>query len=163
MQDSRNNIMFRKSKPYSGRNNSSSEAEYSAEQAKLMALKSRREQILEHRRVSFYGSSEEKSLLKSKINQDAQLQLYIKNQKNEEERQKALQESKAVEQHRQLLLEMERQRDQLKKDRLRETQESNRIAAISKKSQNLENKILQDMKDRDSLERSIYNYTPNVF
>lgn len=163
MQDSRNNIMFRKQKPYSGRNNTSSESEYNSQQQKLLALKTRRDQILEHRRVSFYGSSEEKAELKQKINQDAELQLHIKSLKIQEERQKAILENESIENHRQLLLEMERQNELNKKQRLREIQESNRIAALSKKSQNLENKIVEDMQDRDTIQRSIYNYTPNVF
>lgn len=155
--------MFRKQKPYSGRNNLSSETEYSSQQQKLEAIKSRRDQIREHRRVLFYGSSEEKSSLKSQINQDAELQLHIKSLKLQEERQKCILENESIESHRQLLIQMERQRELEKKQRLREIQESNRIAALAKRSQNLENKIVEDMKDREDIQRAIYSYTPNVF
>lgn len=163
MQDSRPNIMFRKQKNYSGRNNTSAESEYSQQQAKLEALKNKRELIAEHRRVTLYGSSEEKANFKSKVGQDAQLQLYIKEQKSMEERERNQRECDKMESHRKMLIELERQRELEKKQRLREIQESNRIAALAKKSQNLETKVQEDLKDRAAIMENIHRYTPNVF
>ena len=163
MQDSRNNIMFRKTKTYGGRNNTSVESEYEQEQARIESIRNRREQISEHRRVALHGSSEEKLNLKSKIGQDAQLQLYIREQKVQQEREKALKESQAMENHRQMLLDMERQREAEKKERLRQAQEANRLAAIAKKSQTLERKVAEDVRDREATHESIYKYQPNVF
>ena len=67
MQDSRNNIMFRKTKTYGGRNNTSVESEYSQEQARIDTIRNRRGQIEEHRRVALHGSTEEKTALKSRL------------------------------------------------------------------------------------------------
>jgi hypothetical protein len=163
MQDSRNNIMFRKNRAYNGRNETTADAEYEAEQARIEALRNRREQISEHRRVALHGSTEEKAGLKSKINQDAQLQLYIREQKIQEEREKNQRESQAMEEHRRMVVEMERQREMEKRERLRQAQEANRIAAISKRSQGLETKVNQDLHDRDAIVGNIHRYQPNVF
>ena len=163
MQESRNNIMFRKTKTYTGRNDTSMDSEFAAEQARIEAIRNRREQISEHRRVALHGSSEEKATLKSKIGQDAQLQLYIKEQKIQEEREKALRESQAMEEHRRMVVEMERQREAEKRERLRQAQEANRIAAMAKRSQNLETKVIEDLKDKDAIKDNIHRYQPNVF
>ena len=163
MQDSRNNIMFRKTKTYTGRNNTSIDSEYAQEQARIETIKNRRDQIAEHRRVALHGSSEEKANLKSKIDQDAQLQLYIKEQKMQEERERINRENQAMENHRLQVLEMERQKEAEKRERLRQAQESNRLSAIAKRSQLLENKVNQDLRDRDAIQESIYKYQPNVF
>ena len=163
MQDSRNNIMFRKTKPYAGRNNVSVDSEYAQEQARIETIKNRRDQIAEHRRVAIHGSSEEKANLKSKIGQDAQLQLYIKEQRIQEERERNARENQAMENHRKQILEMERQREAEKREKLRQAQESNRLAAISKKSESLETKVSQDSRDKDAIYENIYKYQPNVF
>lgn len=163
MQDSRNNIMFRKTKNYTGRNNTSTESEYSQEQARIETIRNKREQIAEHRRVVLHGSTEEKVGLQSRIGQDAQLQLYIKEQKVQEEREKGARENQAMENHRRMLLEMEQQREVEKRERLRQAQESNRLAAMSKRSQNLESKVGQDIRDREEIQENIYKYQPNIF
>lgn len=157
MQDSRNNIMFRKQKAYSGRNDTSAESEYAQEQARIEALKQKREQISEHRRVALVGSTSEKAELKARVGQDAQLQLYIKDQKMQEERERNRRENEAMENHRRAVLEMERQRELEKKERLRQAQESNRIAAMAKKSQGMERKVNQDSRDRN-LEGMRFNF-----
>lgn len=162
MQDSRNNIMFRKQKNYSGRNDTSSESEYLQEQARVEALRKKREQIEEHRRVVLHGSTEEKASLKSRVGQDAQLQLYIRDQKVQEERERHQRECDAMESHRRALVDMERQREQEKREKLRQAQEANRIAAISKRSQHLESKVYEDSRDKDAIRDSIYRYQPNV-
>jgi hypothetical protein len=163
MQDSRPNIMFRKQKNYSGRNNTTAESEFSQQQARLEALKNKREQIAEHRRVTLYGSEEEKANFKSKVGKDAQLQLYIKEQKILEEKERNQRENEKMESHRTMLIEMERQREIEKKMRLREIQESNRIAALTKKSMYLENKIQEDSRDRATIVENVNRFTPNVF
>lgn len=157
MQDSRNNIMFRKTKAYSGRNNTSADSEYAQEQARIDALRQKREQISEHRRVALVGSTEEKAELKARVGQDAQLQLYIKDQKVQEERERSRRENEAMENHRRAVLEMERQRELEKKERLRQAQESNRIAAMAKKSQGMERKVYEDSRDRN-LEGMRFNF-----
>jgi hypothetical protein len=157
MQDSRNNIMFRKQKAYSGRNNTSAESEYAQEQARIETLKQKREQISEHRRVALLGSSDEKAGLKARVGQDAQLQLYIKDQKMQEERERSRRENEAMEIHRRAVLEMERQRELEKKERLRQAQESNRIAAMAKRSQGMEKKVHEDIRDRN-LEGMKFNF-----
>jgi hypothetical protein len=162
MQDSRNNIMFRKQRAYNGRNNTSAESEYDQEQARINGLRQKREQIEEHRRVVLHGSTEERSQLKSRVGQDAQLQLYIKEQKVQEEREKHQRECEAMENHRRALVEMERQREMEKREKLRQAQESNRISAISKRSQHLENKVYEDSRDKDVIRENIYKYQPNV-
>ena len=163
MQDSRNNIMFRKTKMYTGRNNTSIESEYSQEQSRIDSIRNRREQIQEHRRVALHGSTEEKAALKSRIGQDAQLQLYIKDQKIQEEREKAAKEHQAMENHRIMLVQMEQQKEMEKRERLRQAQESNRLAAISRKSEALESKVSQDVRDKEAIQDNIYKYQPNVF
>ena len=155
--------MFRKPKSYSGRNNSSIESEYSQEQTRVETIKNRRDQIAEHRRVVLYGSSEEKANLKFKIGQDASLLLYIREQKAQEEREIVRRESEAMENHRLKVVEMERRREEEKRERLRLAQEANRIAAIDKKNESLEKKVYQDLRDRKEIHDNIYKYQPNVF
>lgn len=155
--------MFRKTKTYAGRNNTSIDSEYAQEQARIETIRNRRDQISEHRRVALHGSTEEKANLKSKVGQDAQLQLYIREQKIQEERERSRRENQAMEEHRRQLLEMERQRENEKREKLRQTQESNRIAAMAKKSENLERKVNQDVRDREAVHDLIHKYQPNVF
>lgn len=154
--------MNRKPKAYSGRNNTSAESDYLQDQARVEALRNKREQISEHRRVTHHGSTEEKAELKSKISQDANLQLYIKQQRMNEEREKSQRENEAMENHRRQVVEMERQREMEKRERLRQAQESNRLAALSKKSTNLERKVYDDVRDRDEIHQGIQRYQPNV-
>ncbi|OMJ73707.1 hypothetical protein SteCoe_27551 [Stentor coeruleus] len=163
MQDSRSNIMFRKTKSYNGRNNTSSDSEYAAEQSRIGSIKQRREKIKEHRRVVFYGSSQEKSELKARISLDAQFQLIMKEQKFLEEKRRSDIESEAIEKHRKIILQMERQKEMEKKQRLREVQEANRLASIARRTSSLEKKVLDDMRDREIIQENIYRYQPNVF
>lgn len=163
MQDSRNNIMFRKAKTYNGRNETSGELEYAAQQARIEAIRSRRDQIQEHRRVVHHGSTQEKADLKSKVGQDAQFQLYMKEQRVQEEKKKSDMENESMESHRRMVVEMERQREIEKKQRLREMQEANRLAAVAKKTTSLEKKVSDDIQDRETIQDNIYRYQPNVF
>lgn len=163
MQETRNNIMFRKTKTYNGRNDTSGEAEYSSEQSRIDAIRTRREQIQEHRRVVLHGSTQEKTDLKARIGQDANFQLYMKEQKNQEEKKRSDMENEAMENHRRMAVEMERQREIEKKQRLKEAQEANRLAAIAKKNMTLEKKVSDDMKDREVIQENIQKYQPNVF
>ncbi|OMJ88659.1 hypothetical protein SteCoe_9357 [Stentor coeruleus] len=163
MQESRGNIMNRKPKAYNGRNETSGESEHAAEQARIEALRNRKDQMQEHRRVTHHGSTQEKSELKARIGQDAQFQLYMKDQKTQEERKRSDMENEAMENHRRMVVEMERQREMEKKQRLRETQEANRLAAMAKKTTSLEKKVSGDMQDRDTIQDNIYKYQPNVF
>lgn len=162
MQDSRNNIMFRKPKAYSGRNNTTADSEYLHEQARIKALQTRREQISEHRRIVLYGSSEERTELKLQIEKDAQLQLYIKDQKFKEEKEKSVKENELMEEHRKALLEREGRIEEEKRERWRKTQEENRLMAIAKKSLGLEMKVKEDVKDRNDILENIQRYQPNV-
>jgi hypothetical protein len=163
MQETRNNIMFRKVRSYNGRNITTTDTEFEAEKARIEALRNKREQISEHRRVVFYGSSEEKSRLQSEIGMDAQLQMHIKGLKDREEREKSKKEYQVMEEHRRMLIEMEKEREREKKEKLRQMQEDNRIAALVKKCEWMEKKVTEDMKDRDAIRENLEKYQPNVF
>jgi adenylate kinase len=87
----------------------------------------------------------------------------MRDQKTQEERKRSDMENESMENHRRMVVDMERQREVEKKQRLRETQEANRLAAMAKKSTSLEKKVSGDMQDRDTIQDNIYKYQPNVF
>ena len=74
-----------------------------------------------------------------------------------------MKENQAMEEHRRMLVDMERQREAEKREKLRQAQETNRLAAMSKKSSELEKKVSEDMYDRREIKDGIYKYQPNVF
>ena len=160
--DSRNNIMFRKPKAYTGRNDTTAETQYQAEQARLQALRQRREGLVEEKRIDYCGSSDERYHKKSQVNQEAQYQLNIKTSLIQEEIEKKREAERLMEVHRQKLINLDRQRDMERKMKLRQIQEENRLAALAKNYDNIHKKIKEDRRDRETIEKNIYNYAPNV-
>lgn len=163
MYDNRGNIMLRKQKPYSGRNNTSIEAEHASEQAKLDTLRNRRNNIGEQRRVAIFGSTEERANLKQRIAEDAQLQLTIKEQRIREEREWDRREHERIEQHRQMMAQMEAERERMRRERSRQVAQENKLAAIAKVSDSLVSKVSADRRDREVIEEQVARYNPNVF
>ena len=162
MEESRNNIMFRKLKPYNGRNNTTSETEYARSLSKVENLKKKREELGEHLRIAHFGSQEEKSRLQEKIRQDAELQILIKNNKIEEEKKREELENLKLEAHRRALIALEKRKDDEKKEKYRQAQRENYIILNSKHEQNLYFKVKEDVKDRNLILEHIQSYTPNV-
>jgi len=163
MQDSRNNIMFRKHKAYNGRNDSHLDAEHQAEQARLEQLRKRREEISEQRRMALFGSSEEKGSLKQRIAEEAQLQQIMREQRISEERQREQLENQRMEEHRRRMVDMERQREVERREKMRQMQEENRMAALAKSSDRIHRKVTEDRKDRETIYSNVSSYNPNVF
>ena len=160
--DSRNNIMFRKPKAYGGRNDSTAETQYAAEQARLQALRQKREELTESKRISNCGSSDERYNSKSQTYQDAQYQLEVRQQLMRDEHEKKQRADQEMEDHRRKVLDMEQQREMERRAKMRQIQEENRIAAMSKNYNNVYQKINEDRRDRDAIESNLYNYNPNV-
>ncbi|CAG9311612.1 unnamed protein product [Blepharisma stoltei] len=163
MEDSRNNVMFRKTKPYNGRNETSLDSEYQAEQARLEQAKAKRHQIAESRRVALFGSTEEKAAYKQRISQDAQLQLIMREQQAKEQREKEERTNARVEEHRRMMEDLERQREAQRRAKLIQMQNENRLAAMAKHTDNLQKKVTEDRRDREMIQENIVNYQPNVF
>ena len=78
-------ILNRKLKSYFGRNNTSLDSEFEKEQSQLAALRSRTQSLGEQRRVALFGSTKEKVALQHKVNEDANFQLVIKEQRDKEQ------------------------------------------------------------------------------
>ncbi|CAG9315668.1 unnamed protein product [Blepharisma stoltei] len=163
MEDSRNNIMFRKQKPYNGRNDTSLDTEFQAEQARLEQAKAKRQQIAESRRVALFGSTEEKSSYKQRINQDAQLQLIMREQQLKEQREREEREHARLEEHRRMMEDLERQREAQRRAKLIQMQNENRLAAMARNTDLLHKKVSEDRRDREMIQENIMNYQPNVF
>ena len=156
-------INNRKPKPYSGRNDTSHETDYEKEQTQLEARKSRTEALGEQRRVALFGSTAEKTALKQKVSEDASFQLIIKDQRNREQLDQERRANEMMEQHRVAMLEMEQERERQRRERTRQIQEENRLAAIAKANESLHRKVTQDRRDQESTEERIAGYQPNVF
>mmetsp|Transcript_23675 Transcript_23675/g.23430 ORF Transcript_23675/g.23430 Transcript_23675/m.23430 type:complete len:164 (+) Transcript_23675:39-530(+) len=163
MQDSKNNIMFRKTRAYNGRNDSSIDSDFSQEQARYDQQRQRRQETEEQRRVMLFGSSEEKAAHQSKVKQDANLQLMMREQQEKERRERQRREDQRVEEHRQMMDDMHNQRERERREKMRQMQEENRMAIMAKNSESLYRKVNQDRQDKDSINSNISNYQPNVF
>lgn len=163
MQDSRNNIMFRKSKAYNGRNDTSLDTEYAAEQAKLEQVRNKRQTIGEHRRVALFGSTEEKAAYKQRIAQDAQLQLIMRDQQLKEEQERHNREYSRMEEHRRMMEDLELQREAQRRAKVIQMQNENRMAALAKSADVLQKKVSEDRRDRETIQENITSYQPNVF
>lgn len=163
MQDSRNNIMFRKVKTYSGRNDTTADADFYKEQAKIEALRSRRENVGERRRVALFGSRDERYDMQKRFLEDAQIQMTIKQQKQQEEKTRESQQNQQLERHRQMMDALYREREVRRREKLRQASEENRIAALAKSSDSLYGKVMEDLRDREMIRQNIQRYNPNVF
>lgn len=161
--DSRNNVMLRKNKPYNGRNTTTMEAEYEKDQERINARRNRKQEMGEFRRVTTYGSSEEKYDLKSQVNQEAEIQLAFRDVRAREDCARERRENEGIEDHRQQMLDMQLNQEMDRKTKLRQIQEENRLAAMAKSSESLYRKVNEDRSDRTKLESNLYNYNPNVF
>lgn len=156
-------INNRKPKPYSGRNDTSHDSDFEKEQQLLEARKSRTEAMGEQRRVAFFGSSSEKTALQQKVSEDASFQLVIKDQRAREQQEQERRAFETMEQHRVGMLEMEQERERQRRERTRQIQEENRLAALAKANESLHRKVTQDRRDHEATTESISNYQPNVF
>ena len=156
-------ITQRKPIPYKGRNSTTLDSEYSSEEAKYNSLKAKRELVEEQRRVSLFGSSEEKLKLKRRINSEADIQIQIKNQRLAQERMQDMQEVNRVESYRVRMLDLEYEREYLRRERMKQIQEENRLASIAKRMDNAETKNQQDRQDREAILNSVTRFRPNVF
>lgn len=163
MQDSKNNIMFRKTKAYNGRNNTSIESDFNQEQARIETLRQKRNETEEHRRVMLFGSTEEKASHKQRVSQDANLQMIMRDQQVKEHREREKREDNRVDEHRRLMDDLQGQRDRERREKMRQMQEENRMASMAKNSDGLYKKVNEDRQDRDAVRSHVSNYQPNVF
>jgi hypothetical protein len=162
MEDSRNNIMFRKIRPYSGRNCTTDQLEYLKSVERINSLKKKRQEIGEHLRIVNYGTREEKNKLKESIRNDADVLLEIKNQKILQEKEFDIKEHQKIIDHQKLLLEIQAKKEEEKKQIIKKVQMDNYIAFISKSHEKISKKVMEDMIDRECIHKSISNYNPNV-
>ena len=61
-----------------------------------------------------------------------------------------------------MMEDMDRQREEERRAKLRQIQEENRIAAMAKNYDEVYRKVQTDKEDRGTIERNLYNYNPNV-
>ena len=163
MQDSRNNIMFRKVKTYSGRNDTTADADFYKEQAKIESLRARRENIGERRRVALFGSRDERYDVQKRFLEDFQIQMTIKQQKQQEEKSRESQENQQLERHRKMMDALCTEREGTRRENLRQVSIENRLAALAKSSEFLYGKVMEDLRDREMIRQNILRYNPNVF
>lgn len=163
MQDSRNNIMFRKVKTYSGRNNTTRETDFYKESSRIQAIKTRRDNIGEHRRVALFGSRDERYSMQQRFLEDAQLQLNMKQLRTQEEQAREQLENQQVERHRQMMDVLDTQREGQRREKLRQASQENKLAAMAKSSDSLYSKAMEDIRDKENIKKNIQKYKPNVF
>jgi len=156
-------ITQRKPIPYKGRNSTTLDSDYSSEEAKYTSLKAKRELVEEQRRVSLFGSSEEKLKLKRRINSEADIQIQLKNQRVAQERRQEMEDVNRVESYRVRMQDLEYEREYLRRERMKQIQEENRLASIAKRMDNAERKNQQDRQDREAILNNITRFRPNVF
>lgn len=156
-------INNRKPKPYSGRNETSHESDYQKEVQDLEARKTRTEAMGEQRRVALFGSTTEKAALKQKVSEDANFQMVIKEQRMREMGDHNRRADEAMEEHRVAMLTMEQERERQRRERTRQIQEENRLAALAKANESLHRKVTQDRRDQEAINERISGYQPNVF
>jgi len=156
-------ILNRKLKSYFGRNNTSLDSEFEKEQSQLAALRSRTQSLGEQRRLALFGSTKEKVALQHKVNEDANFQLVIKEQRDKEQAEIERRQNDMMEQYRLAMLKLEQEREQQRRAQLRQVQEENRLAALARASEALHQKVVQDRKDYEATLEQVTHYQPNVF
>lgn len=156
-------ITQRKLHSNTGRNATTLDSERSSEEAKFNSLKAKREIVEEQRRVSLFGSSEEKRNMKRRMNSEADIQIHLKNERIRQERRQDQEEVNRVESYRVRMQDLEYEREYLRRERMMQIQEENRLASIAKQMDTAQRKAEQDKQDRQAVVTNVSRFRPNVF
>lgn len=65
--DSKHSILNRPQRSYNGRNATTLDSDHSKEEARIQALRQRREKLAEERRVAMFGNSNERAQMHQQI------------------------------------------------------------------------------------------------
>jgi hypothetical protein len=91
------------------------------------------------------------------------MQRHMRDQVRNEETDRKRSEEERMEKHRRLMAQQDAERERMRKERLRQIQEENRMAAEAKYSQRLHTKVSEDGYDRREAQERTAKFNPNVF